>query len=171
MVHGHLDCFQKPPGDHGTPNAYNRWYILLYHVSGPAWIEFHWNSTSLGLVTYGCTLHLRIRYHTTWCWRCVGYNLWALSFGLSRYHGQGSWLVCDVALSARWWTCTNRGRSHFPHGFWKPNGYHIHSQREDALSVPTPQYDDYCIHIGYQIISTCSNVFSNMCFVGVHSKV
>ena len=53
MFHGHLDCFQKPPlggrpntkpGDHGTPNAHNRWFILFYHVWGPAWIEIHWNS-------------------------------------------------------------------------------------------------------------------------------
>jgi hypothetical protein len=38
MFHGHLDYFQKPPlggrsntklGDHGTPNAHNRWFILL----------------------------------------------------------------------------------------------------------------------------------------------
>ena len=53
MFHGHLDYFQKPPlggrpntkpGDHGTPNAHNRWFILFYHVWGPAWIEIHWNS-------------------------------------------------------------------------------------------------------------------------------
>ena len=53
MFHGHLDYFQKPPlggrpntkpGDHGTPNAHNHWFILFYHVWGPAWIEIHWNS-------------------------------------------------------------------------------------------------------------------------------
>ena len=53
MFHGHLDYFPKPPlggrpntkpGDHGTPNAHNRWFILFYHVWGPAWIEIHWNS-------------------------------------------------------------------------------------------------------------------------------
>ena len=53
MFHGYLDYFQKPllggrsntkPGDHGTPNAHNRWFILFYHVWGPAWIEIHWNS-------------------------------------------------------------------------------------------------------------------------------
>ena len=45
MFHGHLDYFQKPPlggrsntkpGEHGTPNAHNRWFILIYHVRGPA---------------------------------------------------------------------------------------------------------------------------------------
>ena len=31
-------------GDHGTPNAHNRWFILFHHVWGPAWIEIHRNS-------------------------------------------------------------------------------------------------------------------------------
>ena len=53
MGHGNLDYFWKPPlkgrpstkpGDHGTPNAHNHWFILFYHVWGPAWIEIHWNS-------------------------------------------------------------------------------------------------------------------------------
>ena len=41
MLHGHLDYFQKPPlggkpntrpGDYGTPNAHNYWFILFHHV-------------------------------------------------------------------------------------------------------------------------------------------
>ena len=57
MFHGHLNYFQRPSlggwldtklGDHGTPNAYNRWFILFYHVWGPTWIETHWNSIWLG---------------------------------------------------------------------------------------------------------------------------
>ena len=53
MLHYHLDYFQKPPlggrsnmrlGDHGTPNAHNCWFILFYHVWGPARIDIHWNS-------------------------------------------------------------------------------------------------------------------------------
>ena len=44
---------QKPPlggrpntklGDHDTPNAHNRWFILFYHVRGLARIGFPWNS-------------------------------------------------------------------------------------------------------------------------------
>ena len=27
-------------------------------------------------------------------------GLWTLSFGLSQFHGHGSWLVCEVALIA-----------------------------------------------------------------------
>ena len=30
------------------------------------------------------------------CWD----GLWTLSFGLSNFHGHGSWLVCEVALNA-----------------------------------------------------------------------
>ena len=53
MFHGDLDYFQKPylggrpntkPGDHGIPNAHNRWFILFHHVWGPAWMEIHWTS-------------------------------------------------------------------------------------------------------------------------------
>jgi hypothetical protein len=53
IFHGHLDYFQKPPlggrpntkpGDHGTPNAHNRWFLLFYHVWKPAWIGIHENS-------------------------------------------------------------------------------------------------------------------------------
>ena len=29
----------KPMGDHDTPNAHNRWFILFYHVWESAWIE------------------------------------------------------------------------------------------------------------------------------------
>ena len=54
MFHGHLDYFQKPPlgrgpntkplGDHGTPNAHYRWFILFHHVRGPAQLKIHWSS-------------------------------------------------------------------------------------------------------------------------------
>ena len=52
-VHGRLDCSQKSslggrpntkPRNHGTPNAHNCWFILLYHTWGSAWIETHWTS-------------------------------------------------------------------------------------------------------------------------------
>ena len=48
-----LGLFSKPPlvgrpntkpRDHGTPNAHNCWFILLYYVWRPRWIEIHWNS-------------------------------------------------------------------------------------------------------------------------------
>ena len=42
------------PGDHDTPNAHNRSFILSYHVWWPAWIQIHWN-----------TIWLRLRSHMT----------------------------------------------------------------------------------------------------------
>ena len=108
MLQGHLDYFQNPPlggrpntkpDDHGTPNAHNHWYILFYHVWRPAWIEIHSNGIWLrSLVTYGFTLHSRVRDHTTWSFGGVLDNLLRLSFRLSQFHGHGSWLVCEVAL-------------------------------------------------------------------------
>jgi hypothetical protein len=74
MFHGHLDCFQKPPlggssntkpGDHGTPNTHNHWFILIYHVWGPAWILFIDVALVESPVTYGFTMHLMIHDHTT----------------------------------------------------------------------------------------------------------
>jgi hypothetical protein len=107
MFHGRLDYFQKPPfgcrpntkpGDHGTPNVNNCWFILLYHVWGLAWIEIHWNSIWLSAwspmashYTWGLWPHYTI---LEVCWD----GLWTLSFGLSQFHGHGSWLVCEVAL-------------------------------------------------------------------------
>jgi hypothetical protein len=34
----------RRPGDHGTPNTHNRWFIPFSHVWGPTWIDAHWNS-------------------------------------------------------------------------------------------------------------------------------
>ena len=54
MFHGHLEYFHKPPlggrrktkppWDHGSPNSYYHWFILVYHVWGPAWTNIHCNS-------------------------------------------------------------------------------------------------------------------------------
>ena len=101
MFHGHFDYFVKPPlgsrpntkpGDHGTLNAHNRWFNLFYHMWGPTWIKIHWNSILVkGPVTYDFTVHLRVRDHTTWFWRCVGTSVF---------------LVCLVnATFLMWWVC------------------------------------------------------------------
>ena len=107
MFHGHLDYFQKTPlegkpnkkpRDHGTPNAHNCWFILFYHVWGPAWIENHWNS--IRLTPQSHMTHTTLK--NPWphfmmlevCWDV----LWTLSFGLSQFHGHGSCLVCEVAF-------------------------------------------------------------------------
>jgi hypothetical protein len=106
-----MDYFQKPslggrpntkPRDHGTPNTHNCWFILLYHAWGSAWIEIHWNSVWLRAWSH-TTSHYTwgsVR-NITWFWRCVGTAFWTLSFGLSQFHGHGSWLVCEVVLSTK----------------------------------------------------------------------
>ena len=67
--HGHLDYCQKPPlggrpntnpGDHGTPNAHNHWFILFYHVWGPAWIKIHWKNIWLRAQSHDFTLHFSL---------------------------------------------------------------------------------------------------------------
>ena len=104
MFHGHLDYFQKTflggrpntkPEDHGILNTHDRWFILFYYVWGPAWIEiaFGWGPGHVWLHT---TLEdlwpHRVILKVSWD------GLWTLSFGLSQFHGHGSWLVCEVAL-------------------------------------------------------------------------
>ena len=108
MFHGPLDYFQKPPlrgrlntkpREHGTPNAHNCWFISFYHVWGSVWIKIHWNSICWGLG--------HIWLHTTpedpWPHYVIlevpCNALWTLSFGLSQYHGHGSWLMCEVGLN------------------------------------------------------------------------
>ena len=66
MFHGHLDYFQKPPlacrpntkplGDHGVPKSHIRWFILFYHVWGPAWTYIHWYNVWLRAQSHR-TLH------------------------------------------------------------------------------------------------------------------
>jgi hypothetical protein len=104
MLHGFLDCFQKPPlggtpdtkqGDHYTPNIHKHWFILFffYHVWGPARVEIHRNSIWLRARSHMAS-------HNTWgtvtTWHDSGGDLGrALDhflFGLSQLHGHGSWL-------------------------------------------------------------------------------
>jgi hypothetical protein len=50
-------------GDHGTLNAHNRWFILLYHVWEPAWINIHWD---WGCKAFGWGLGHIWLHTTTW---------------------------------------------------------------------------------------------------------
>ena len=99
MFHGHLDYFQKPPlggrpntkpGDHGTPNAHNRWFILFYHVWGPAWIEIHWNSIWLRARSHMTSHYTRGSVTTLHdfgdvCWDApLATFFWALTISWSR---------------------------------------------------------------------------------------
>jgi hypothetical protein len=108
MFHGHLDCFQKPPlggrsntklGVHGTPNAHNVGLFYFIMCEDPTWIEIIWNSIWL-------RAWVHMTSHHTWgpvtilhdFWRCVGTAFGHFSFGISQFHGHGSWLVWEVVL-------------------------------------------------------------------------
>jgi hypothetical protein len=70
------------PWDHGTPNAHNRYFILYSSCVRTRMDRNSWKKHLVeNPVTYGFTLHLRVRDHTTWFWRYVGDDgLWTLLF-------------------------------------------------------------------------------------------
>ena len=126
LFHGRLDFFLKilplggrprtKPGNHGTLNVYNCWFILFYHVWGPAWIEIRWNTT-IGWGPGHIWLHTtlggpRPRYmilEVSW----DGTFFWALRISWSRR------LVCVWSGPKRnrrnsWWRQIKRI------GFWRP---------------------------------------------------
>jgi hypothetical protein len=113
--------FQKPPlggrpntkllGDHGTLNVHNRWFILFYHVWGPAWTDIHWNSIWLRAQSH-MTSHynaLKGPWPHYMMLEVAWDGLWTLSFGLSQLYGHDSWLVCEVALRLQ---CVGRSFEH-----------------------------------------------------------
>ena len=61
-------------------------------------ISLKWHLVE-GPGAYDFTLHLRIHDHTTLFWRCVGTAFGHFHQALSQFHGHGSWLVCEVALT------------------------------------------------------------------------
>jgi hypothetical protein len=109
MFHGHLDYFSKPPLG-GTSNTKPRrpWHpkhfqMLIYSIL--SCVKTHVNKNSLkwylveGPVTCDFTLHLRVPWPHYMRLEASWDGLWTLSCGLSQFHGHGSWLVCEVALS------------------------------------------------------------------------
>ena len=89
----------RKPGAHGTPNAHNSWIILFYHVWWHAWVEF--NEIAFGEGSNQTWLHTTLE--GPWPYYMIlevsWDGLWTLSFGLSQFHGHGSWLMCEVALN------------------------------------------------------------------------
>ena len=105
MLHGYLDYLKKTPlggrpntkpGDHGTPNTHNRWYILFLTC-----VRTRMNQKIIEIAFGWVPGHIWL--HTTCFWRCVGTTAFghSLSFGLSQFHGHGFWLMCDVALTTQ----------------------------------------------------------------------
>ena len=74
--------------DHGTLNAHIHWFILIYRVWGPAWIDVHWSS--IWWRTRSC-IWLHITLEGPWPHYMIlevsWDGLWTLSFGLSQFHG------------------------------------------------------------------------------------
>ena len=108
IFYWHLDFFQKPLlggrpntklGDYGTPNTHNHCFIMFYHIWEPAWIETPWRS-----IWFKARSHMTSHYiigSVTAHYMLLEVSLdgfWTQSFGLSQFHGHGSWLVCEVAL-------------------------------------------------------------------------
>ena len=58
-------------------------------------------------------------------------NFWTLPFGLSQFHGHGSWLVCEVALN---WTEQNSHNSSKESPSWTLRKKHLNSKK---VSSPT----------------------------------
>ena len=143
MVHGHLDCFQKPSlggrphtkrGDHGTPNAHNRWYIRFYRVWGPAWVEFHSNSIWLRARSHTTSHYtLRVHDHTTWFWRCLG-----TTFGHFLL-GSHNFMVTALGLCEKW-------PLYQPHTCWwgwaVPASHHCGAEkkRKDNARMSIPEW-------------------------------
>ena len=119
MFHDYFDYSQKPllggrsdtkPGDHGTPNVHNRWFIIFYHVWRPAWIFF--TKMTFGWGSNHIWLHTILEDPWPWFWRYLGTAFGhTLSFGLSQFHGHGSWLVSEVALN-KWQRTLDCAKNH-----------------------------------------------------------
>ena len=83
-------------------------------VENPAWIEIRWNSIWLrarSRMLEGPWPHYMM---LEVCWDG---RFWTISFGLSQFHGHGSWLVCEpevLKLLSQLVACWNR---EFPYSF------------------------------------------------------
>ena len=119
MFHAHLDWFPKPPLG-GRPNTKPRckncggrpWHsecsqLLIYSILScvrtrmnnsfiqwySIWLRAPPHMTS-HFIRESATILQYMTLEVPWD------GLWALSFGLSQFHGYGSWLMCEVAIRA-----------------------------------------------------------------------
>ena len=124
MFRGHLNYFQKPHlggrpntklGDHDIPNVHNRWFILFYHVWGPAWIDIHW-------ISIWSRTQSQMTSHYTWGPVTTLHDFegglgrpWTLSFGLSK----SSWsqLLARVLSGPKPWNKTLDKQPNHSHQF------------------------------------------------------
>ena len=72
-------------------------FLYCIMCEDPAWIEFHWNSIWLRACSPMTSHYIWKPMTLLHDSRSVLDGLWTLSFGLSQFHGHGSWHICEVA--------------------------------------------------------------------------
>ena len=75
------------------------------------WIKIHWHNIRLRARSHMTSHYLEDLWAHYMILEMSWDNLWTLSSGLPKFHGHGSWLVCEVALTFHDDTFT----SHFTH--------------------------------------------------------
>ena len=103
-----LDCFQKSPlggrsntkpGDHGTLNTHNYWFIPFYHMWGLTWINiieiaFGWGPGHIWVhITLWGSVSILLDF-----WRCLGMAFRHFLLGSRNFMVTVLGLVCEVAL-------------------------------------------------------------------------
>ena len=66
-------------------------------------------------------------------------GLWTLSFGLSQYHGHGSWLVCELALGPAFMVDL---------AYWRPVWDHV-----KGLNLCHVMHTLGLVHMGSQVVN------------------
>jgi hypothetical protein len=89
----------------------------FYHVWGPAWLEIHCNSIWLGTGHIWLHTALEDPWPSYMILEVSCNGLWTLSFGLSQFHGHGSWLACEVTLNMSI-SLLNHVQSMYPSQHW-----------------------------------------------------
>ena len=89
-----LEVGLTKPRDHGTLKAYNGRFTLSYHT----W-DIHWNLIRLRARSHMTSQYTQGSVTTLHDFGGVFWRPLDTFFGLSQFHGHGSWLVCEVALS------------------------------------------------------------------------
>ena len=84
--------------NHDTPNAHDCWFLLFYHVWGPASIDMHWNSIRLRVRSHMISHYNRgsVTTPTWWFGRCVGMALGRLLLGSHNF------TVTALGSCAKW---------------------------------------------------------------------
>ena len=143
-----LPCYQFPytvmnrclypttkPGNHGTPNAHNRWISLFYHVWRHAWIDVHWNSIWLRaqlLMTSHYTLGSMTTLHDFGgvLEQPLHAFFWALTISWSRFLARVKWPQYQAYQAYHLWCCKCVNKD----DWMKCNYIHTHARKAIGLA-------------------------------------